>query len=882
MRFEHWLYTVPLRLRSLFRRGRVEDELDEELQYHLERQIQEHIAKGLTPDEARYAALRTMGGLEQRKEECRNMRRMNLIEDLGRDLRYGLRMLRRSPGFATVAVVTLALGIGVNTGMYSIVHAIMIRPLPAHEPHNLVRVFETNASRGLSTFSASIPNYLSWKQDARSLELAAFIRVSRNVTGAGEPERLEGVAATSSFLPVLGATMQLGRWFRDEEERPGEHRAVVLSDGFWKRRFGQNTGVVGHSIVLDGNPHTIVGIARPELGIPPVPDVWVPLLARPQPGDPNANRGNRFLTVIGRLRPGFTREQARSEMISLAGELERQFPGTNRGWSAGLAPLLHWLVPREIRIALVVLLGAVGMVMLIACANVANLLLARAEARRKEMAIRAAIGAGRSRLSRQLLTESILLSLIGGTLGIAVGSVIVQVARRYLVEIVPRAQEIRMDLNLLAVGFGMSVLTGLLFGMAPLVQLGKMRNLEALHEAGRTSQPAPRSRLRASLVVAQVSLATVLLVGAGLLIQSFVRLQQVSLGMEPYQVLTARINLPSEKYWRPAAYSTLLSRLTDTLRSAPGVRAAGVSSAIPLGPGSHTGGTAAAVSPSDSSVGQPVNCAWRSADAGFFATLGIPVLRGNVFDREDRPGGRRVFVISQETARRLYGADDPIGRQLRMNDAVGEVIGVVGDIRMRSLSDPPDRVVYLPLSQAGFFGVFTVFVRTHNSPEAATALIRERLREIDPNLPAHSFRPMRDWVENNSAPARIRTWVLAMLAGVALALGIIGIYGVLAYLVTLRRHEFGVRLALGARPGSLLRLVLAHGFKLVLAGVTVGLAGAVALASLLETLLFGVRARDPMTFLAVAILLSLAALTACYLPARRASKVDPMVALRHE
>jgi putative ABC transport system permease protein len=281
-------------------------------------------------------------------------------------------------------------------------------------------------------------------------------------------------------------------------------------------------------------------------------------------------------------------------------------------------------------------------------------------------------------------------------------------------------------------------------------------------------------------------------------------------------------------------------------------------------------------------VGQPVNCAWRSVDAGFFATLGIPVLRGNVFDREDRPGGRRVFVISQETARRLYGTEDPIGRQLRMNDAVGEVIGVVGDLRMRSLSDPPDRVVYLPLSQAGFFGVFTVFVRTHDSPETATALIRERLREIDPNLPAHGFRSMRDWVENSSAPARIRTWVLAMLAGVALALGIIGIYGVLAYLVTLRRHEFGVRLALGARPSNLLMLVLAHGLGLVLAGVTAGLAGAVALGSFLETLLFGVRARDPMTFLGVAVILSLAALIACYVPARRASKVDPMVALRHE
>jgi putative ABC transport system permease protein len=869
------------RLKAVFRRGRVEDALSEELQFHLENEIQKNTAAGSTPEEARYTALRSFGGVDQVKEQCRDIRATRFIEELWQDVHYGLRQLRRSPGFAVTAVLTLALGIGANTGMYSIIHAVMFRPLPVREPDQLVRVYETNPSRSLWTNSVSIPNYHSWKDQARSLELAAFLPVTRNWTD-GEPERLEAIAATSSFLPVLGATVHLGRWFSEEEERPGQHRVVVLSDRFWKRRFGGDSGVVGRNLLLDGEPHLIVGVARPDLAIQSAPDLWVAAIAKPQPGDSNANRGNHFLTVIGRLKPGATVQQAQTELVSIAGDLERQFPDSNKGWSVAVVPLLDWLVPREIRTTLVALLGAVGMVLLIACANVANLLLARSEARRKEMAIRAALGAAAARISRQLLTESLLLSLTGGALGVALGSGIVEIARQTLVDIVPRAEKVSIDLNVLAFAFGVSLFTGLLFGMAPLLRLGRTWSLDALHQAGRTSQAAPRNRLRTLLIVGQLSLATLLLVGAGLLLQSFARLQQVSLGMDLDSVLTARIPLPSVRYWKPGTYSTLLSRLTDALQSTPGVRAAGISTAIPLGPGAHTKGKAAAVVPSDTSLGPSINCEWRSADAGFFAALRIPLLRGRVFGREDRTDGARVFILSQEAARSLYGAEDPVGHQVRLNDSVGEVVGVVGDVRMRSITDPPDRVVYLPPSQGGFFGVFTVFVRTEDRPEAAANQIRERLREIDPTVPAFGFRPMRDWVENNSARARIRTWVLALLAGVALTLGMIGIYGVLAYLVTLRRQEFGVRLALGAQPGDVLRLVLAQGLGLALMGVATGLAGAILLAKVLDTLLFGVSAHDPMTFLGVAVILLLAALIACCVPARRAANVDPMVALRCE
>jgi putative ABC transport system permease protein len=869
-------YTVPLRLRSLFRRAQVESELDEELSLHLEQQIGSEIVRGKSPQEARYIALRRMGGLEQLKEECRDMRHMNVADNLMRDVRYAVRMLARSPGFSIAALLALSLGIGVNTAMYSIVHAVILRPLGVREPDRLIRVYESNPSRNQLAFSASVRNYLSWREQARSLDLAAFQGYAANLTQNDEPERLEGMAATSSFLPVVGMTMWAGRWFHDEEERAGQHRVVVLSEGLWATRFGRDPGVLGRKLLLNGEPFSVVGVASQRLTIPLAPDLWVPLVM-----DPNASRGNRQYTVVGRLRPAVTVQQAQSEMVSIAGSLEREFPESNKGWSVSLVPLMRWLVPAEIRTALLVLLGAVGMVLLIACANVANLLVARAEARRKELAIRAAMGAGASRISQQLLTESLMLALLGGALGVALGYSTVGVARRSLLEIVPRADEISIDLTVLGFALSMSVITGLLFGSTPILQLGKMRTFDALHQAGRASQPAPRSRLRAMLVIAQLSLATVLLIGAGLLLQSFARLQGVSLGLDPDSVLTARISLPRVRYPDAATIATVFSRLTDTLQSAPGVQAVGVSNGIPFGPGSTIAGTAVAIGAPDSVPVQATNCGWRSVDGGYFAALRIPLLRGRVFDPEGSPGKRPVFVLSQQAALSLYGATDPVGRQLRLNDAVGEVIGVVGDVHMKSVSDPPERIVYLPISQGGRFGAFAVFVKTRGgSPEAAANVIRERLREIDSTVPAYGFRAMNDWIDMSSARTRIRTYMLALLAAVALVLGMIGIYGVLAYLVTLRRHEFGVRLALGAPPDSLLRLVLGQGLGLAAIGIAMGLVGAVMLTRVLETLLFRVSTRDPVTFVGVAVVLLLAALIACYAPARRAAGADPIAALR--
>jgi putative ABC transport system permease protein len=872
------LRALLFRLGGLFRKEQRDRDLAEELESHLTLHIEDNLRAGMNADDARRNAILKLGGIEPTKEAYRDRRSLPVIEILIQDLRYGIRTLLKNPGFATVAVLTLALGIGANTAMYTIVRAVMLRPPDMPEPSRLVRVYESNPGLGRLAWSASVANYASWKDQSRTLELAAFQGYAVNWTADGGSERLEGLAATSSFLPVLGPTVHIGRWFADDEQREGQHRIVVLAGKLWETRFGQDPGVVGRKLLINGETFTVIGVASGGLTIPAPPDLWVPLVI-----DADAGRANRQYTVVGRLRPGFTLGQAQAEMRSIARGLEQQFPESDKGWSVTLVPLLRWLVSAEIRAALLVLLGAVGMVLLIACANVANLQLARSEARRKELAIRAALGAGSSRISRQLLTESLLLSLIGATLGVGFGQAIVGIARRALVDIVPRAAEISIDMAVLGFTLGIAVVTGLLFGMTPLFQLGMTRSLDALRQAGRTSQPASRGRLRAALVVGQLSLATLLLIGAGLLMQSFARLQAVSPGVDADSVLTARIALPRARYADGPSISRFFSRLTDTLGSSPGVQTAGVSNAIPLGSGSVIGGDAVAVPPPDPSLAQPVNAGWLSVDGHFFAALRVPVLHGRIFGPRDEPDTRPVFVLSRQAARSIYGAENPVGRQLRLNDTVGEVIGVVGDIRMRSLADPPDRLVYVPLAQGGRFGGYALFVRMQaGSPDRAATLIRERLREIDPGLSAFAYRPMHDWVDSNSARNRIRTWVLAMLAAVATALGMVGIYGVLAYLVNLRRHEFGVRLALGAQPGKLLRLVLGQGLGLAAAGIAAGLLAAFLLTRVLESLLFAVGARDPITFLGVAMLLLFAALIACYVPARRAAHADPMTALRSE
>jgi putative ABC transport system permease protein len=789
------------------------------------------------------------------------------------DVRYAFRSWRRTPAIPAIALTALTLGMGANISIFSVMHAVLLRSLPVPAPERLMLLRETNIARGLEPSAVSLPDYLSWKDRARSLELAAFSGQTLTWSGADYPERLEALAPTDSFLAVLGRPLHLGRWFTADEGHQGQHRVAVLSNRSWRTRFGADPAILGRQLVLNGSPYSVIGVAPADFSVPTEPDLWVPQVI----DQTNSRRVNRYLAVLGRLRPGFTREQAHAEMSAIAAGLAREFPDSNRDVRVSVTPFAESLVPEEVRTALLALFGAATVVLLIACANVANVLLSRAVARRKEIAIRAALGAGAARIARQLLTESVLLTMAGALLGVLLSGLVVTAARRLLAGIVPRIDDVGLNPAVLAFALGAGIVTGVVFGLIPVWQTRGARHLGLLHATGWGDRTPTRHRVRAVLVVGQVSLTTLLLVGAGLLIQSLVKLQRVPSGIDAESVLTAKLALTRARLPNGAAISRFLSRLTSDLQAAPGVSAAGISSAIPLSPGALT------VTQVATDVGPFVTCEWRLVDEGYFRTMRVPLVRGRLFGPQDGPDAPHVFVISQQTARALYADDDPIGRRLRLeNGNTGEVVGVVADVRMRNLGEPPERVVYYPPAQFGFFPLFNVVVRTEGPPETAAPLIRERLKVHDPNLAAYDVQNMRHWVERSSSLMRIRTRLVTLLGTLALLLGVIGIYGVMSYLVSQRAREFAIRVALGARPRALPLVVVAQALRFTVPGIGLGLLGALFVGSRIRGLLFEVDARDPATFAAVGIAVALVAVTASYAPARRAATADPLVVLRAE
>jgi putative ABC transport system permease protein len=793
------------------------------------------------------------------------------------DLRYTVRVLLKSPLFTLAIVLTVALGIGANTTIFSFVNAVILRPLPYQQPDRLVWIAERNDSLNIPTFSTSVLNYLSWQEQTLPFDqVAATGFGSFNLTGQGEPEQFSGGTLTPSLFPLLGITPVLGRSFRDGEDRPGGDKVMMISEALWKRRFGGDPSIVGRSLTLNGVATTVVGIAPASLGILTSGDMWVPLMIDPA----NEIRLNHVILAVGRLGPGVSLERAQAAMDVVAGRVGQQYPEV-KAWGIRLVDFYHVFVSPDLQTALIVLLAAVGCVLLIASANVANMLLARAGSRQKEIAVRTAMGASRARLLRQLLVESLVLSALGGILGVIAALWGVDAITAVMPANLLPVTEVHVDLTVLVFAVGLTIATGLLFGLAPAVHSARVDLNEVLKQAMRGSSGA-RPRLRNGLAAAELALATILLVGAGLLAQSLLRLQQVNLGFQADRLLTFQLALPNSTYpveARMSFYRTLL----ESLRATPGVRAAAVSSGIPFGNGNYTATPIVTTGPSPLPPDAAVTTDWRVVSPGYFRAMGIPLVRGREFVDSDAPDSApRVVIVSQATARRFWGDTDPLGRTLhRQGDAVREytVVGVVGDVRQRSLALETPAIYYPNFALAARMDVA---VRSGGSPESILPVVRQKVHELDATLPISTVRTMDEWLSSSAAQPRLNAILLAVFAGVAMIIAAIGIYGVLAYSVNLRTREIGLRMALGSPREQVVRLIVREGMTVGFIGIAAGVAGALAVNRVLERLVFDIAVRDPLTYVAVAVTLALVALVACAIPALKASRVDPLVALRQD
>jgi len=793
------------------------------------------------------------------------------------DLRYALRLLRKAPLFTSAVILTMALGIGANTAIFSVVNAVILRPLPFTEPAGLVQVAEKNDKLHLDSFGASVLNYLSWKEQTKAFDqLGAIGFASFNLSGRGDPEQFVGSTISPSVLPILGLRPIVGRRFQEGEDRPGSEPVVLISEALWKRRFGADPALVGSHLTLNGVDHTVVGVLPPAIGILTPGDMWVPLTIDPG----RERRLNHVIIVIGRLRSGITVRQAQAEMDTIARGVGQQYPEV-KDWGINLITFDKWLVSDQLRAALLVLLAAIGCVLVIACANVANLLLARAASRQKEIAVRTVMGASRSRLLRQLLVESLTLAVLGGVAGLLAATWAVRVINTNLSPNLLPIPDVSIDATVLLFAGGVTLITGMLFGIMPAWHAARTDLNAVLKQSGRSASGGARPIVRNSLAAAEIALATVLLIGAGLLVQSLARLQRVQLGFQSDGVLTFQVSLPAAKY--PAERAIAFYRqFLDAVATLPGVRSAAVSSGIPFGQGNYTTSPlstpSASVLPKDAAL--PID--WRLVSPGFFQTLRIPVLRGRTFTDADGPTAPAVAIVSEATAKKFWGSDDPIGKVLhRVADGKEySVIGLVADVRNTALNqDSP--TMYLS-SAIRVWPLMDVAVRSDAQPELALPGIRRKLRELDPELAIAMVRPMNDWVRASAAQPRLNAVLLGIFAAVAVLVAAIGIYGVMAYSVTQRTREIGLRMALGAQRTEVVRLIVREGMILGLAGVGVGLVCAVGLSRVLTTLVFGVQVRDPATFAGVAVVLTVVALAACAVPARKASALDPMIALRGE
>ena len=890
-RFRSWL-------QGTVERSRLENEMDTELRFHVEAHAEELMRTGLQREEALRRARLEFGGMETAKEECREASRANLLESLIQDLRYGMRMMWRTPGFTVTAVLVLALGIGANTAIFSVVNAVLLRPLPFDQPDRLMQIWHTPPQAsfpGIPTFAVSPANFIDWRRQSKTFEgMSAYGFGKYTLSGAGRPDVIQMVAVTNGFFSILRAQPTLGRVFAEGEDEPGREQEVILSYGEWRSRFGADPEIVGKTLQLNSRAFTVIGVMGPGFEFPITsdpderPQMWKPLTWTDRE---RAIRDNHNYAVVGRLKQGVSLKQAQAELDAISNQLALQYPNDDKGWGAIAIPVREDLVT-DVRPALLILLGAVALVLLIACANVANLMLSKALSRRKEMAVRAALGANRRRLLQQTLSETVLLALAGGALGLIFAHYGVIFIVKFLAQRLPRASEIAVDGWVLAFTLGVSLATGIAAGLLPALRMSKTNVNEALKQGlGRTATDSGGNRTRNVLVVCEVALSLMLLIGAGLLIHSLWMLRSANPGFDPNQVVTMSLSVPPAKFADPAQQIAYFGRVLDRVRTLPGVQSAGVIDTLPLrDDGSHEPIWI---------EGHPVvpmadmpEVDVRLISPGYMSALHIPLLRGRDIDDSDAAGRAGAVLVSESMAKSFWPNQDPIGQHVTLYfypDLPRTVVGVVADVKSATNGMQPEPTLYSALGQLSAtrgqdwrsFGM-NLAVRTSGAPLSVVPAITNTVREVDGDVPLLNVQTMDDSVSASLSPQRFTMLLLAAFAGLALLLAVVGIYSVMSYTVSRRTHEIGIRVSLGASRADVLLLVVRQGMVLALAGLSIGVAGALGLSRVMRSQLYGVQPTDPVTFVSVASLLMVVVLAASYIPARRAMRVEPTTALRYE
>jgi len=888
------------RLRWMFRREIAENDLDQELRAHLAIEERQRTEAGESPEAARAGARRDLGNELLIKEATRGVWGRRWLEDLARDLGYGARVLRKNPGFAAVAILTLAIGIGCNTAMFSIINAVLLRPLPFREPDRLINMQESQPSMGYPVNMLNPQDYLDWKEQNHALEDAALYDgvQNYNASGAGNPETVRVTHTEANFFSVLGVQPLQGRAFAQGEDAAGKNRLVMLSYSFWQQHYGGREDALGAQLLLDEQPYTVIGVMPAWFNFPARAKLWTPLDMHEERQEP---RGNHSFRGLGRMKPGITLQQTRADLDRISEQLGAQYPETNRGETSLLQPLQERLTGGS-RPQLLVLMAAVALVLLVACANVANLLLSRATGRRQEMALRAALGAKRLRLVRQLLTESVLLSVLGASLGLLLAAACISIVQKSASLRIPRQTPVQIDWTVLAFAGSVSIVVGLLFGMAPALQASVQHLANELKTAVQSLSGSGgwRNRLRDALVSVEIALSLALLMGAGLLLRTFVKMRSTDVGVARENVTTLELVLPTTGYATTSARNNFYQSLLDMIRAEPGVQHAGISLELPL-----EGSRGKSVKLKGDSAETKHAIEWNVVTEEYFSAMGIPLLSGRTFDVRDMQMTAETIermetslqhnpnttvkitypvVVNQTLARALFPGQDAVGKNIFMGFETGEIVGVVGDVKQEDIRRPAFPEAFGPLTAEIMNHWFpaAVSVRSTTAPGGVVNAARRSLAQLDPSLAFFNVRIMEEVIAENMEDTSLQTALLGAFAGMALLLAAIGLYGVMAYAVAQRTREIGIRMALGARPRSVMAMVMGRGGRLTLAGVALGAPAAFGLARLMSKLLFGVSAADPLTFVAVACLLSAVAMVACYIPARRAMAVDRIVALRYE